>query len=82
MERDSSLRSLGPLSLPFLGVMTNFVKILDGISVNGRFWFFYGGLTDLEYTLTVTDDATGTTRTYRKEAGSARGGFDTAAFGP
>ena len=59
-----------------------FVKILDGIGVNGRYWFFYGGLTDLEYTLTVTEDASGLTKTYTKVAGSACGGFDTEAFTP
>ncbi len=32
-----------------------FVKVLDGRTVNGRFWVFYGGLTDLQYTLTVRD---------------------------
>ena len=43
-----------------------FVKILDGTLINGEFWFFYGGLTDLEYTLTVTDQGTGAVRTYSK----------------
>ncbi len=59
-----------------------FVKMLDGRPINGEYWFFYGGLTDLEYTLTVTDDATGQMRTYSKAAGSECGGSDTAAFGP
>ena len=59
-----------------------FVKMLDGTAINGRYWFFYGGLTDLEYTLTVKEDATGLTRTYTKPAGSECGGSDTAAFGP
>lgn len=59
-----------------------FVKILDGRSVNGQFWVFYGGLTDLEYSLAVTDDATGRQRTYVKPMGSACGGYDAAAFSP
>ena len=59
-----------------------FVKILDGTGINGRYWFFYGGLTDLEYTLTVREDATGLTKTYTKPAGSECGGSDTAAFEP
>jgi hypothetical protein len=59
-----------------------FVKILDGTAINGRYWFFYGGLTDLEYTLTVTENATGLQRTYTKPAGSECGGSDTAAFAP
>ncbi len=59
-----------------------FVKMLDGTALNGSYWFFYGGLTDLEYTLTVTEDATGHQRTYTKPAGSECGGSDTAAFPP
>jgi len=59
-----------------------FVKMLDGTAINGAYWFFYGGLTDLEYTLTVTDVATGRQRTYTKPAGSECGGSDTAAFRP
>ena len=57
-----------------------FVKVLDGRGTNGRFWVFYGGLTDMEYTLTVTDTVTGAVRNYTKPAGSSCGGFDTAAF--
>ena len=59
-----------------------FVKMLDGTELNGSYWFFYGGLTDLEYTLTVTEDATGRQKTYTKPAGSECGGSDTAAFTP
>jgi photosystem II stability/assembly factor-like uncharacterized protein len=58
-----------------------FVKMLDATAINGSFWFFYGGLTDLEYKLTVTEDATGRQKTYTKPAGSECGGSDTAAFG-
>lgn len=57
-----------------------FVKVLDGRGTNGRFWVFYGGLTDMEYTLSVTDTTTGAVRHYTKPAGSPCGGFDTAAF--
>jgi hypothetical protein len=59
-----------------------FVKLLDGTAINGEYWFFYGGLTNLEYTLTVTDSTTGAQKTYTKPAGSECGGSDTAAFGP
>ena len=51
-----------------------FVKLLDGTAINGEYWFFYGGLTDLEYTLTVTDSTTGKQKTYPKPAGSECGG--------
>jgi len=57
-----------------------FVKILDGTPVNGQFWVFYGHLTDLIYDLTVTEVATGITKTYHKDAGNAVGGFDTSGF--
>jgi PKD repeat protein len=57
-----------------------FVKVLDGRAINGHFWVFYGGLTDLEYTITVRDTLTGQIRTYFKSGGSADGGFDVLAF--
>ena len=53
-----------------------FVKLLDGTAINGEYWFFYGGLTDLEYTLTVTDVTTGKQKTYTKPANSECGGSE------
>lgn len=40
------------------------VKALDGCGVNGRYWVFAGGLTNVRVTLSVTDTATGDVRTY------------------
>jgi len=57
-----------------------FVKMMDGRAVNGSFWIFYGGLTDLEYTLTVTDSTTGRTKQYSKAFGTSCGAFDVSAF--
>jgi hypothetical protein len=57
-----------------------FVKVLDGRGINGSFWIFYGHLTDLIYDLTVTDNVTGITKTYHKDAGNQPGGFDTESF--
>ncbi len=57
-----------------------FVKMLDGRSLGGKYWVFFGGLTDFEYTLLVRDTVTGKNRMYVKPAGSACGGFDTSAF--
>src|SRR5262249_51422199 len=31
------------------------VKLLDGRPVNGHFWFYFGALSDVGYTITVTD---------------------------
>lgn len=53
-----------------------FVKVLDGRPINGNFWVFFGGLTDLEYTLTLNDSVAGTSKSYTKPGGSSQGGFD------
>jgi hypothetical protein len=39
-------------------------KVLDGCGVNNRFWFFAGGLTDVEVTIAVRDTKTNAVRTY------------------
>jgi photosystem II stability/assembly factor-like uncharacterized protein len=61
-----------------------FVKMVDArAQPGGYFWFFHTGLTDLEYTLTVTDRVTGAIRTYTGGAtdGTRLCGFaDTMAF--
>lgn len=54
-----------------------FVKVLDA---GGKFWVFYGGLTDFEFTLSIRDTKTGIVKTYFKSAGSLCGGADTNAF--
>lgn len=56
------------------------VKVLDGRPVNGHFWVFYGALSDVEYTLTVTDVTTGELRSYLNPPGEICGRGDTAAF--
>ena len=40
------------------------VKVLDGRGANGKFWVFYGALSDLEYTIKITDSQTGVVKTY------------------
>ncbi len=47
------------------------VKALNGCGVNGSFWIFAGGLTDLQVDLTVTDTSTGAVRIYRNFRGTA-----------
>jgi hypothetical protein len=54
--------------------------MLDGRQVNGRFWVFYGALSDVAYTITVTDTETGTHKEYRNPPGEICGRGDTAAF--
>ena len=55
-------------------------KLLDGRGQNGKFWFLYGGLSDVEYTVTLTDTVTGGSKAYRNEAGSLCGGIDIEAL--
>ncbi|HMB52353.1 MAG TPA: fibronectin type III domain-containing protein, partial [Thermoanaerobaculia bacterium] len=56
------------------------VKVLDGRAVNGSFWVFYGGLSDVQYEITVRDEATGQVRRYENAAGDVCGNGDTGAF--
>jgi hypothetical protein len=56
------------------------VKTLDATTVNGHFWVFYGALSDVEYTLRVTDTQTGAVKTYPNPAGNLCGRGDTTAF--
>ena len=56
-------------------------KVLDGRALNGKFWFLYGGLSDVEFVITVTDTETGEVRSYRNPPGSVCGGIDTQALG-
>jgi hypothetical protein len=62
------------------------VKMVDATgspALGGDFWFFHAPLTDVQYTLTVTDQTTGTVKTYSNSSGSPGqlcGGVDTSAF--
>ncbi len=56
------------------------VKVLDASGVNGHFWVFYGGLSDVEYTITVTDTATGQARMYHNPLHQLASGADLTAF--
>jgi len=55
-------------------------KVLDGRGLNGKFWLFYGALSNVEYTLTVTDTATGAVQTYKNPLGQFGSVGDTGAF--
>lgn len=56
-------------------------KVLDGCAVNGRYWVFASGLTDVFVRLDVTDTATGVTKSYTNPLGTPFKAIqDTAAF--
>jgi phospholipase C len=56
------------------------VKVLDGRAVNDHFWVFYGSLSDVQFTLTVTDTVTGSQKVYNNAQGQFASGADTTAF--
>lgn len=56
------------------------VKVLDGRSINGKWWVFYGSLTNVAFTLTVTDTQTGAVRAYTNPQGQLASVADTSAF--
>ncbi len=56
------------------------LKVLDGRALNQHLWVFYGALSSVEYTVTVTDTATGSQKTYFNPSGNLGSVADTAAF--
>jgi virginiamycin B lyase len=57
------------------------VKVLGGCSLNGHYWNFLAGLTNVEVTTTVTDTVSGETKIYTNPAGTAFAPVqDTSAF--
>ena len=56
------------------------LKVVDGRVVNGKFWVFYGALSDVAYTITVTDTVTGAVKTYSNPQGRLASVADVAAF--
>ena len=56
------------------------LKVLDGNSINGNFWVFFGALSNVEYTITVTDTATGAIQSYFNIQGTLTSVADTSAF--
>lgn len=55
-------------------------KVVDGTAVNGKFWFFYGALSDVQYTITVTDTQTGAVKSYTNAQDHLGSIGDTSAF--
>ena len=56
------------------------VRIQDTRPFANRFDVYYGGMTDVGYTVTVTDTQTGTTRQYTNTVGTVGGGVDRTSF--
>jgi hypothetical protein len=56
------------------------VRLVDARPFAPRFDVYYGGLTDVEYTVTVTDTVTGASKTYRNNPGQVGGGVDRGTF--
>jgi hypothetical protein len=56
-------------------------KMLDACNLGFRYWFFAGGLTNVQATITVTDTQTGAVHSYTNAQGTAFAPIqDTAAF--
>jgi hypothetical protein len=56
------------------------IKVLDARTINGNHWVFYGALSSVQYTLTVTDTLTGAIRSYSNPSGTFASVGDTSAF--
>lgn len=55
-------------------------KMIDATEVFGKFWVLWGGLSDVQYFIRVTDTVTQETKVYENPPGSFCGGADTTAF--
>ncbi|MDQ5857803.1 MAG: hypothetical protein M3542_05945, partial [Acidobacteriota bacterium] len=56
------------------------LKVVDGRAFNNFFWVFYGALSDVEYTITVTDTVTGAVKVYSNPQGQLASVADVTAF--
>ena len=57
------------------------VRVLNGCNINGHYWVFAGGLTNIDYELTVTDTVSGSTQMFANTPGNAFDPIvDTQAF--
>ncbi len=56
------------------------LKIVDGPTDNCHIWVYYGALSDVEYTITVTDTRSGAVKTYFNPLGDAISTADFEAF--
>lgn len=56
------------------------VNVLDGRPINGKFWVYFGSMSDVEYTVSVKDRVSGKTKTYFNPAGRFASLGDSQAF--
>lgn len=56
------------------------LKVLDGRGFNQHWWVFYGALSNVEYTVTVTDTETGAVKTYFNPLSNFASSGDIQAF--
>ncbi len=56
------------------------VKVVDGRAFNNKFWVFYGALSNVQYTITVTDTTTNAVKTYVNLNGNLASVADVTAF--
>jgi len=56
------------------------VKVIDGRDLNGHFWVYYGALSNVEYTITITDTETDEVQVYRNPSGTFASEGDILAF--
>ena len=54
------------------------IKVLTGN--NGHYWVFYGALSNVQYTITVTDTQTGAVKPYTNPSGTFASVADIFAF--
>ncbi|MCG8457354.1 MAG: hypothetical protein MI919_13845, partial [Holophagales bacterium] len=58
------------------------IKVLDARDINDRFWVFFGALSNVVYTVRVTDTVTGAEKLYDNPTGRFASVADTDAFDP
>ncbi len=56
------------------------LKVLDGRGINGHWWVFFGALSDVDYTLRITDTATGAVKVFHNAQGKLASVSDIDAF--
>jgi photosystem II stability/assembly factor-like uncharacterized protein len=56
------------------------INVIDGRPVNGKYWVFFAGLSNVEYTVRIRDRSTGEIQLYHNPQGQFASFADTEAF--